>query len=211
MAEDFDRNYSGIQIDVVIQGEKYASDLNLDLLINDSLLEEEFIDQPRKFAWWAAVEILARDQFEVKKTQLKRLYAVIDKRTRDAGVESGKKLTEKMVENTVLTDLEYQKAENELGNIKKQYNFAHVGKEAFEQRKEMLISLGANYRAEITADPTIVKEKEKIRAERVKKQRDMIKKAEEKAKKKESEKAELTKKPVGKKPVGKLKKKRIGK
>lgn len=164
MTKELMNNFSGIEINLTIDGENYKSELHTDLIIDDNELDDEFMEQSRKFAWWAAVEVLAKDYYEVKKMELKRLYAVTDAMSREEGKASGTKKTEKMVENEVLTNQVYQKTENELAEIRKQYGLAHAGKESFEQRKEMLVSLGANYRAEIGADPTVMKDKAKFKA-----------------------------------------------
>ncbi len=215
MTKELRNNFSGIEINLTIDKENYKSELYTDLIIDDNDLDDEFMEQPRKFAWWAAVEALAKDLYEVKKMELKRLYAITDANARAEGKASRTKKTEKMVENEVLTNQEYQIAENALAEIRKQYNLAHAGKEAFEQRKEMLISLGANYRAEVSADPTIMKERAKLKAIRLAKDREQ--KKEKKINKIESvnmvppksvQKRIKTQKAIGKvgKSVGKKKK-----
>ena len=69
-----------------------------------------------------------------------------------------------MVENEVITDPRYQKTMTEYLSIKKDHGMLQAGREAFTQRKEMLISLGANYRAEGNADPVILQEVAKQKA-----------------------------------------------
>jgi hypothetical protein len=181
-------NYSGIKVEIEINKENYESELYDNLTIDDTDLDKEFRQQPRLFAWWAAVETLIKDLYETRKMQLKRLYAVLDSRVREDGKATKTKLTEKMVENTVITKPEYQKAENELSKIRKQFGLAHVGKEAFEQRKEMLISLGANRRSEVSANPVVKKEKNKIEVVHTIKEREQAK--QEKQEQKEEQKQE---------------------
>jgi hypothetical protein len=203
MPRDLMNNYSGIKVEIEINKENYESELYDNLTIDDTDLDKEFVEQPRLFAWWAAVETLIKDLYETKKTQLKRDYAVIDARVREEGKITETRLTEKMIENTVITDPKYQIAENELAEIRKQFSLAHVGKEAFEQRKEMLISLGANRRSEVSANPIVKKEKNKIEVVHTIKEREQEK---QEQKSKSVLKRKRTKKKFVGKSVGKKKK-----
>lgn len=72
------------------------------------------------------------------------------------------KLTEKMVENEVITNPLYEAAMQAYLQAKKEHGLLMVGREAMGHRKEMLISLGANYRAE--ANDPYVAQKSKVKA-----------------------------------------------
>jgi hypothetical protein len=149
-----------------------SSDLQDDLYINPANLQEEFLKQPELYAWWASTCELAKDLVARQKFLLERLSATIDHRVRlEAQQESerlGKtvKMTETMVEHTVISSEEYQKAMLCYLDFKKQLGMLQAGKEAMEQRKDMLISLGANYRAEASSNPSILMDAARERARR---------------------------------------------
>jgi vacuolar-type H+-ATPase subunit D/Vma8 len=69
-----------------------------------------------------------------------------------------------MVENTVIANEEYQKAMFQYLELKKQLGMLQAGKDAIEQKKDMLISLGANYRAEASSNPSILMDAARERA-----------------------------------------------
>ena len=132
-----------------------------------------------------------------KKYELDMLYASIDHKARQAALASKVKLTEKMVENTVITDQEFQQAKREYLEAKKEFGVLQAGREAFIQRKEMLISLGANYRAEGNADPVLLQEKAKQKAAQKAAERSRV----DAAKTKTAPKKKPVKQPVKRQPV----------
>jgi hypothetical protein len=147
-----------------------TSEIQDDLYINNADLQEEFLRQPELYAWWASTCELAKDLVAKQKFFLERLAANIDHQARmeaeQASQALGKpvKLTEKMVENTVIGNSEYQKAMYHYLELKKQLGMLQAGKDAIEQKKDMLISLGANYRAEASSNPSILMDAAKERA-----------------------------------------------
>jgi len=151
-------NFKGINIEINIEGIKRQNTLNQDIQINPADLDTEFKDQALKFIYWATLSELAKDLANRKKYELDMFYARLDHSIRQNAVVNNIKLTEKMVENTVVTNEEYQKAMKEYNEARKQAGILQVAKEAFNQRKDMLVSLGANYRAEGSADPILLKE-----------------------------------------------------
>lgn len=167
-----DENVLNVTAGLVLDGVKHARTLAEDTEINQSDLNSEFVIQAQIFSWWGTMSELARDIVNKKKTALRRLHAVLDHRAREANQiqrmgPHGKdvaRLTETMVENIVLTDPEYIKAEADLLEAQKNLGLLQVGRDAMVMRKDMLISLGANYRAEGSADPVILKEAAKARA-----------------------------------------------
>jgi hypothetical protein len=150
---------------VVLTGE-----LQDDLAINHADLQEEFLKQAELFAWWASTCELAKDLVARQKFMIERLAASIDHRVRmeaeAASAQIGKsvKLTEKMVEHTIISDEEYQKAMFQYLELKKQFGMLQAGKDAVEQKKDMLVSLGANYRAEASSNPSILMDAARERA-----------------------------------------------
>lgn len=157
-------NFAGLEVNVTIGGIDYQATLDDDIRIRAHDLDAEFLEQARKFSWWAMVAELAKDQMGRLKYELDQLYARLDCKSRADAAANKVKKTEKMVENECITSPEYQQAYQEFLEAKKHYGMLQAGREAFVQRKEMLISLGANYRAEGSADPVLLQEKAKAKA-----------------------------------------------
>ncbi len=169
-------NFTGLEVRVEIEGITYEASLEEDIEIDGQDLDAEFLTQARKFAWWAMVSELAKDLMNRRKYELDQLYARLDHKVRmEASCPPPPakpiKLTEKMVENSVITSPEYKTAYESYLEIKKYHGMLSVGREAFVQRKEMLISLGANYRAEGSADPVLLQERAKAKAAEVARRR----------------------------------------
>ena len=161
------RDFNGLEVNFETARITYTANLDEDTQIDQMDLDTEFAEQPRKFAWWAMVCELAKDRVQVLKTQLERLYAQIDYKVRMEAVTAKAKLTEKMVENTVITNADYVKSQKEYLTARKDHAMLSRGVEALAQRKEMLISLGANARASLTAGPRINQEASVAKAKHI--------------------------------------------
>lgn len=136
----------------------YPSTFKQDVYINKSNLSEEFADHSERFAWYATAYELALDVELRAKEHLGRIYARIDAHVREQARESSVKLTEKMVENTVITHPEYVKSLDNYLDAKLQTGLLKACRDGMVQRKDMLVSLGANYRAEGKSDISLKEE-----------------------------------------------------
>lgn len=152
-----------VNVDLDLDGVNFNRTLADDLPINGADINGEFMEQPELFAWWATVSELAKDRVASTKYQLERIYATKDHAVRLELTEAKAKITEKIVENTVITSKEYQECMFELLDAKKQLGLLLAGKEALVQRKDMLISLGANMRTEGGGNLSILKDAAKQR------------------------------------------------
>ena len=111
-------------------------------------IQEAFFEQAELFGWYTTAYELAMDQEARLKEELARTYARLDHMHRTNAKASGVKMTEKMVENTVITDPTYTKAHGDYLDAKRNTGLLKATKEAMIHRRDMLIQLGANYRAE---------------------------------------------------------------
>lgn len=144
------------EFDIKIDGHAYENTLDSDLRIDRTDLDEEFCTQHEKFAKYATLHEFAKAEEALLKRALGIQYAQLDKTTRvhfeQQKMQNPKfKFTEKMVENTVVTHEDYQTLQLELLNARKLAGILGANREAFAQRKEMLISLGANLRTGATS------------------------------------------------------------
>lgn len=186
--------------EAVIDGTHYPVAISDDLRINPTDLETEYCNQPQLYRYYGELAEEAKDEMARKKVELERLYAIVDEKVRTqnainiqeakrSGHSPPPKLTEKMVENCVITNDEYVSKQLEYFAARRQAGILKVYQDAMQQRLQSLINIGANYRAEGSADPILLREAVKDRY----KQRQQ----------ENSTTTKSTKKPVGKKPVGK--------
>ena len=134
--------------DFSIRGETYENTLMEDVRVNQGDLSGDFEEHPEKFARWATLYEMALAEEVALKRGLERDYARLDHAVRMEGKSSGIKLTEKMVENTVLTHDNYVESLNKYLEAKRTAGLLKAGRDAMMHRKDMLIQLGATHRAE---------------------------------------------------------------
>ena len=135
-------------------------DLDADLDIDKTLINRELSQQPALFAWYAVLSELAKNNVLLAKNSLEMLEATIDqdiRRNWDSDRQG--KMTETGVQSNLRLNLKYQEMEKNYFNAKKMEGVLGVAKQAFEQRKDMLISIASNMRAESDIDLKINKEK----------------------------------------------------
>jgi hypothetical protein len=139
-----------------VSGNLYSSSIQDDLNIDVNNLQEEFAEHSRRFAWYSTAFELASAEADRKDAALKRTYAIMDANMRETLKSLGQKFTEKVVEGRVLTCPEYVKAEDAALAAKEMKGLLKAARDAMAQRKDCLVSLGANLRAEMQNDPSLV-------------------------------------------------------
>jgi hypothetical protein len=140
-----------LDFSIDIGGVVYENSLMDDIRIDKTNLDEECATQAEKFAYYGAAAELAKSREAYLKNDLDVLYAQIEHEKRQAAntmqiANSKFKFTEKMCESEVITDKRYQAKKKEYLDAKKLTGLLTVGKDAFNHRREALISLGANQR-----------------------------------------------------------------
>lgn len=131
---------------------EYPNVLAQDLAVNQSALSETFATHAERFAWYATAYELAMAYEAGLKEETARTYARVDHQVRTAARDAGVKLTEKMVENSVITHALYLEVQEEYLSAKAHTGLLKVARDAMIHRRDMLIQMGANYRAEGAAD-----------------------------------------------------------
>lgn len=139
-----------------IGDQSYESDLDSDLRIDKFNLSEEFEKHAGRFAWYSACYELAVD-FEARlKTELERAYAKIDAQVRAQLESHNIKATEKKIEGMVLTNNVYVQLVDQYNEAKLQTGLLKAARDAMMMKKDCLISLGANVRAELSSNPSLL-------------------------------------------------------
>lgn len=166
-----DERFSVLNIEVKTQSSTHQVNLGDDLLIEPEHLNDAFIEQPAKFAYWATVALQAKSLVDKKKLEVdkqedylkKNLIGELDGEVRKEMELNGEKITEAKVTNGIYTHERYQEEQakyyqlkEELLELQNKFAVLDMAKESMNQRKDMLISLGAQLRMEgNNADLTI--------------------------------------------------------
>jgi hypothetical protein len=125
------------------------------LEIDNLALEEEFTRMPADLAYWANQYAEATKAFHLAKIDLDRTEAKLAVHHRVRLADAGVKATESMVTAAVETDDTLYNAKVRLLEAEYLRNQLSGTCEAVRSKRDMLISLGANYRAEMQGDPSI--------------------------------------------------------
>ena len=142
----------------------FSEKLEKDLKFTEEHLNTAYIEQASKFAFWATLAVQAKAKVDKKKLEIdqkeayikKTLMGKLDAFVRHKLADAGKRITEAQVINEIYVQPEYLTAcdelwtlQEELSELQLQSGLLSTAKEAMIQRKDMIISLGANLRQEI--------------------------------------------------------------
>ncbi len=136
----------------VIGKKTYDKNLEEELFVNRGDLSGDYVDHPKRFAWFATAVELCTDHEARLKVELGRAEALLDAEVRQEAIEAGVKMTETKVRNTIITRDVYKEIQEDYLQAKLNTGLAKAARDAMIHRKDMLISLGANYRAEGNSD-----------------------------------------------------------
>lgn len=137
--------------DIIINNVSYPNTFRADIRLDRTILEDEFANQPAKYAYWSTLLAYAKDQESRMKRAMGIKYAHADHAARKEAIElqktgDSRKFTEKMFEGMAKTNVEFQKAENAYFDARLLSDLLRTAEHSMAQRKEMLISLGAHAR-----------------------------------------------------------------
>ena len=168
-------NMEVLKIDVKINNQEINLDLSQDMIIDVNNINQSYIDQPSKYAYWATLSALARSKANKLKQKLDKeqdylkttLTGTLDAKVRNQLELDGEKITESKVTNAIYTNPEYIAYKGKIDDLNVQYleadeqaRLLEVGRATLDQRKEMLISLGAQLRSDWDGNSDItIKEK----------------------------------------------------
>ena len=126
----------------------FRSKLMHDLFIDVSDLSSEFSSQAIRFAQYAMDYEISCVEEDEAKADVASVAAQLDAQVRMDMTQGGAKITEKKVENTVITSPIYNQALTKHLDAKRRAGMLKAARDAFAQRKDMLVQLGATQRAE---------------------------------------------------------------
>lgn len=141
-----------------INGNSHRSMLAVDLDIDRLNLSEEFENHSKRYAWYSTAYELCLDKERRLKSELARAYAQLDAQARATMKAQGIRVSEKKVENMVITTPDYIEIQGRYLDAQRMTGLLKAARDAMIHKKDCLISLGANIRAELASDPSLLQE-----------------------------------------------------
>jgi len=145
-----------LKIRVELGGRVYEEDLEPQAFINPDLdgLNKALAEHPGRFAWWAMLETYARATFEELSTQLETLDATLFNRYQRQLAEevpegSKKGPTLDSIKALVTLDKDRKTLVDRIAQTKQDFEQVTVGRQTMQQRKDSLIAIASNLRAEM--------------------------------------------------------------
>jgi hypothetical protein len=137
-----------------------VAQLKRDLAVNPNDLDDAVISQAPMFVHYAEQAAYARRQYEKAKLAADILESQLDSAWRKKLAEDGGKVTEKMVENAVKADPRYASAQNQIIEARALFDIANDAREAYTQRKDMIVQISVDRRREREGQLRIIAAKE---------------------------------------------------
>lgn len=183
MADLSNKDLSILEVTVKLPQNSYDLDLAKDSQIDVNNLNQGFIEQPTIFAWYATLAALTKSKVTRLKREVekqddyikKTLIGTLDSKVRKQLEINGEKVTETKVTNAIYADVEYISNIQKLNGLKDELTDAEensaildVARETMIQRKDMLISLGAQVRSDYDNTGDVGLKGEEIDTDKVK-------------------------------------------
>lgn len=142
-----DLEFSRITI-VDAHGNREERNLQEELLINKSNIEEELYEQPQKYVYYTALLEKVRSYLESAKLAEEMVHARLYEPSRELLVSStGRNPTKDQIESHILNNEEYLDKREQVVILEATVKNLQYVVRAFEQRKDMLVQLSAHERS----------------------------------------------------------------
>lgn len=135
---------SPFKIESFVSPEQLKKDV--DFNIHD--LDNAMMEHAGKFVHYAELSSAARRQYKRAKAAFEILESQLYAHWRETLTEGGKKSTEAQITAAVKTDPRWWSANQRLIEAEAQYDFANDAREAFLQRKDMIVQVSVDRRHE---------------------------------------------------------------
>ena len=127
-----------------------------DIRIDETALDVEWLEQPRLMIKYAQHSAEMARRVEIAKTKLDLIKAQLDKDIRTDPEKFGiGKITESVVQNTIILDTNYQETEAALIDAKYEYDIARNAVYAINARKDSLENLVRLHGMQYFAGPQV--------------------------------------------------------
>jgi hypothetical protein len=137
-----------LSFNIVLGDRKIPINLESALKIDVNNIDEELVEQPSHYAWYCAIYEYAAHYHQQLKTQGQKLEAELTEGIRYRAAASGTRITEKIMDAQLKSCPEWIEFQDLINEAQKNVNLARVAKDAFQQRRDMLVSLVSLVREE---------------------------------------------------------------
>lgn len=135
-----------------LDGVEYVVDVEKEMEINVSSLDEERIKHASRRAWLGVASVRYKVHAERLYHELKILKAKLAKEYRSWASQNQTRVTESMVEENVLTDERYLNLLEEYFEVSKIAEELSKVERAYDDRKDMLLEISRDRREEMRLD-----------------------------------------------------------
>lgn len=143
-------------------GEKeYDLNYEEELKCAEETINENLVDQPSLFAWYAVLQEMAEDVYSHAKMEFEISEAHLDAQYRKEAADKEEKIMEKQILSKIVLNDTHIALRNAMMTARKNVGILKAIKESFAHRKDMLISLASNLRAQMDPDIFVKKEQAK--------------------------------------------------
>lgn len=137
----------GIKAKVDI-GDSYVAQLKEDVRVDALNLDDALMNHASMFVHYATQTVSARRKYERTKVALEILEAQLDARKREEAASDGKKTTEALIRNLIVSDPQYAAMTSRLIEAQAQWRLCEVAESAFVQRKDLILEVARDRRKE---------------------------------------------------------------
>jgi hypothetical protein len=151
MSETEEKKPDAINVRKLVNPEELAKDISF----SDTDLTTAMIEQPSLFIHYGGLSARAQKQADDIKILLEVTEAKLDKQIRDTAAETGEKITEAAIKQQIARHpriVQINKALNEARMIQE---LCKTACEAFRQRRDMLVQIGATAREEMKGEVAV--------------------------------------------------------
>jgi len=144
-----------LQIRVELGGKVFEGDLQAEARVDPDPvgLNQALAEQPGRFAWWATLEVLARSLVEelerdraTKHAELYSFYEASLSATDTDGKRA--KPTVDKIKSEILKHADYRQLQGRLAAATEQHGLLTVARQTMQMRKDVLLAVASNLRAE---------------------------------------------------------------
>lgn len=137
-----------LRFKVTLGKKVYEIDLSKELEFNPNNIQKEVCTQASKYAWFSSLHESSRYLLKCKERDLEELYSDLEYELKTSWKHRFKP-TENSVKNCILRDQRYRNLRRQVEKLQYQTNQLLAAKKDFEMRKDLLIQVSANNRAEL--------------------------------------------------------------
>jgi hypothetical protein len=121
------------------------------LKVDPTHVIEQLTEQPSLYSYWSILSEEADVLLLSKKRRLDRVEADLDDKLRREARDDDEKVTEAIIQRRILRETEYEEAQEEMFEARRNAGYLGVIKRALEQRLQALIAVNNRDRAEMAA------------------------------------------------------------